>query len=92
MSHLLACLLAVLEGKRTPAGSTLTRSVPFPLPLVSFLFVLIGLAVLMKWAANADAFELKYEDMFTTVLPGLPLLLFLVWMGYAYQWKSSWIE
>jgi hypothetical protein len=61
-------------------------------PLVSFLFVLIGLAVLMKWAANADAFELKYEDMFTTVLPGLPLLLFLVWMGYAYQWKSSWIE
>jgi len=46
----------------------------------------------MKWAANADPFELKYEDMFTTVLPGIPLMIFLVWMGYAYQWKSSGIE
>jgi len=54
--------------------------------------VIIGLAVLMKWAANADPFELKYEDMFTTVLPGIPLMIFLVWMGYAYQWKSSGIE
>ena len=60
-------------------------------PLMTLLLIFLALATLLKIVMRGASFDIPVTESISILLPGIPLLVALVWLGFAMRFKNGWI-
>jgi len=61
-------------------------------PISTGLLIFLALATLLKITMKGQSFDVPLAETITILLPGIPLLVAVIWLGYAMRFKNGGIQ